>query len=202
MLHNIEQLRLRFNYELDLSQFSPTPLNHLRLLEVPHPAILSWFETPSLCDLSFADCLQDDDDEPLDVHGQISALIQRSGCQIRKLSFKSSRMIPVGTLNDVEELEIHSEYQAHSSIDISSLESLPRLRFLTIVCWINDRIEHSVNYIITALKAARVPPRNECSTCTPINCLERVTVELRYYDCEQPEIPKRLLEIADKWPMV
>ncbi|KAM6493937.1 hypothetical protein JOM56_010298 [Amanita muscaria] len=177
-------------------------MNHLCILEVPHPAVLSWFKTPSLCDLYVADDLQDNN-EPLDVQGQMSSLIQRSGCQIRKLSFRSCRKIHVGTLKDVEELEIHSEKETRSSIDISSL---PSLRFLTIIDVIHRDIEPLMNSIITALESAKVPPRNECSAgTTPISRLERVTVELRYYvyePYEPPKIPKRLLEIADKWPLV
>ncbi|KIL61854.1 hypothetical protein M378DRAFT_812101 [Amanita muscaria Koide BX008] len=143
------------------------------------------------------DYLQDND-EPLDVHGQISSLIQRSGCQIRKLSFRSNRKVHVGAQKDVEELEIHYLQSKDSSIDISSL---PKLRFLTFIDAIHKDIEPLANSIITALKSARVPPRNECSASTPISCLERVTVELRYC-CEQPKVLKRLLDIADKWPVV
>ncbi|KIL61383.1 hypothetical protein M378DRAFT_858448 [Amanita muscaria Koide BX008] len=141
MLHNIKELHLRFNYGHDLDskdglpQFAPTPLNHLRVLEVFHPDILSWFETPSLCGLYFVNYRKD---KPLDVHEQISSLIQRSGCQIRKLSFESCKKIHVGTLKDVEELEICSENQTRSSIDISSL---PKLRFLTIIGVVHQDIE-------------------------------------------------------------
>ncbi|KIL61848.1 hypothetical protein M378DRAFT_13196 [Amanita muscaria Koide BX008] len=80
-----------------------------------------------------------------------------------------------------------------SSIDISSL---PNLRFLTIIRVIHKEFDS----IVTALKSARVPPRNECSASTPISRLERVTVEL--WNHEQSEIPKRLLDIAEKWPVV
>ncbi|KAM6492363.1 hypothetical protein JOM56_012087 [Amanita muscaria] len=204
MLHNIKEFRLRNYGEMDFEgsfpQFTPTPLNQLRVLEVPHPAILSWFEAPSLCEICFTD--YQDYDEPLDVHGQISSLIQRSSCRIRKLSFDSDSTFYVGTLNDVEELVIDYRRSPEScpSIDISS-GSLPKLRLLTIICSIHEDFEPLVNFLTTALKSARVPTRSECSSGTPISLLERVTVEL-HYDREQPKIPKRLLKVADKWPVV
>ncbi|KAM6492341.1 hypothetical protein JOM56_012065 [Amanita muscaria] len=168
-------------------QFTPTPLNQLRVLEVPHPAILSWFEAPSLCEIYFTD--YQDYDEPLDVHGQISSLIQRSSCRIRKLSFDSDSTFYVGTLKDVEELVIDYRRSPGScpSIDI--------------ICSLYEGFESLVNFWTTALKSARVPTRSECSSGTPTSLLERVTVEL-HYDREQPKIPKRLLKVADKWPVV
>ncbi|KAM6493965.1 hypothetical protein JOM56_010326 [Amanita muscaria] len=62
MLHNIKELRFGFNYDvLDFEpedgfpQFAPTSLNQLRVLGVPHPAFLWWFEVPSLCEIYFVD---------------------------------------------------------------------------------------------------------------------------------------------------
>ncbi|KAM6493958.1 hypothetical protein JOM56_010319 [Amanita muscaria] len=208
MLHNIKELRFRFNcndmyFEDDFPQFSPTLLNHLRVLEVPHPVILSWFEAPSLCEIYFGD-YQQWQIEPVDVHEQIFSLIQRSSCRIRKLSIGSNRQFYVGTLNDVEELVIdylHASW-IRSSIDISSLQ---QLRLLTIVCWIDDDddFKSSMNSLTTALESARVPTRRERSSGTPIGLLERVMVEAHYDESqEEPKIPKRLLKIAKKWPVV
>ncbi|KAM6493860.1 hypothetical protein JOM56_010221 [Amanita muscaria] len=194
MLHNVKKLCIHSDSEVLLLPSAPVPLNQLRVLEVPHPVVLSWFETPSLCDLSLHSV--ENNDEPLDVHDQISSLIQRSGCQIRKLSFRSNREVRVGALKDVEELEIHYRRSKDSSIDISSL---PNLRFLTISV-LHEEFEPLATSIVTALKSARVPPRNECSACTPISRLERVTVQL--WSHEKLEIPKRLLDIAEKWPVV
>ncbi|KAM6492345.1 hypothetical protein JOM56_012069 [Amanita muscaria] len=200
MLHNIKELRFRLNYhQLDFQggfpQFAPTPLNQLRVLDVPHPGILSWFEAPSLCEIYFTDCEDYHVDEPLDVHGQISSLIQRSSCRIRKLSFNSGRKFYVGTLKDVEELVI--DYQhfhgVRPSIDLSSL---PKLRLLIISCSVEEDFESLMNSLTTALKSARVPTRSECSSGTSISLLERVTVELQ----EQPT--KELLKVADEWPVV
>ncbi|KIL59240.1 hypothetical protein M378DRAFT_169500 [Amanita muscaria Koide BX008] len=196
MLHNIKELRFRFNYyEVDFEggfpQFAPTPLNQLRVLEVPHPAILSWFEAPSLCELYFADYKKHNDEpRPLDVREQISSLIQRSSCRIRKLAFNSCRKFYVGTLEDVEELVIEYQrpYGIRSSIDISSLLNL---RFLTIICWTDKDFESSITSLSTALKS---PTRSECSYGTSISLLERVMVEL-HYRREQSEILKRRLEI-------
>ncbi|KAM6492267.1 hypothetical protein JOM56_011991 [Amanita muscaria] len=203
MLHNIRELRFRNYYKFrSFSQFAPTPLNQLRVLEVYHPPMLSWFEAPSLCELYFTDD-QESYNEPLDVRGAISSLIQRSGCRIRKLSFASGRTFNVGTLEDVEELVIdysHS-YLPLPSIDISSL---PKLRLLTILCSIEEDFESLANSLTTALESARVSTRSECSSGTPTSFLERVTVEL-YYDQEaqeQPKIPERLLKVADEWPVV
>ncbi|KAM6496231.1 hypothetical protein JOM56_008937 [Amanita muscaria] len=141
------------------------------------PAFLSWFEAPSLGEIYLGD-YQQDYDEPLDVHGQISSLIQRPSCRIRKLSFASGRKFYVGTLEDVKALVI--DYQRsdgiRSSIDIAFLPKLP---------------------VTTALKSVRVPTKSECSES--ISLLERVMVELRY-DHEEPKIPKRLLKIAEEWP--
>ncbi|KAM6493959.1 hypothetical protein JOM56_010320 [Amanita muscaria] len=199
MLHNIKELRFRLDYDelafgagfpLRIPQFAPTPLNQLRVLEVPHPAILSWFEAPLLCEIYFRDYQRD-----YDIHEQISSLIQRSSCRIRKLSFGSGRKFNVGKLEDVEELVING---IHSSIDISSL---PNLRLLTIVCRIDNNFKSFMNWLTMILKSARVPTRRECSSGTPIGLLERVMVELRY-DHKEPKIPKRLLEIAKKWPVV
>ncbi|KIL61468.1 hypothetical protein M378DRAFT_855990 [Amanita muscaria Koide BX008] len=202
MLHNIKELRFRNYYEFcGFSKFAPIPLNQLRVLEVYHPAMLSWFEAPSLCEIYFKDCQERSNyGEPLDVHGQISSLVQRSSCRIRKLSFASCREFYVGTLNDVEELVIdyHRSQSVCPSIDISSL---PKLRLLTILCAIEEDFESLVNSLTTALKSARVPTRSECSSGTLTSLLERVTVEL-YCDQEQPKIPKILLKVADQWPVV
>ncbi|KAM6492259.1 hypothetical protein JOM56_011983 [Amanita muscaria] len=161
--------------------------------------MLSWFEAPSLCELYFTD-YHKSYDKPYDVPEQISSLIQRSGCRIRKLSLASDRKSYVGTLNDVEELVIdyHHSQSVCPSIDISSL---PKLRLLIIICSIAEDFELLANSLTTALKSARVPTRSECSSGTPISLLERVTVEL-YCDQEQPKIPKILLKVADEWPVV
>ncbi|KIL57597.1 hypothetical protein M378DRAFT_171587 [Amanita muscaria Koide BX008] len=205
MLHNIKEFRFcnygEMDFEGDFPRFAPAPLNQLRVLEVPHPAVLSWFEAPSLREIYFTDC--QDYDEPLDVHEQISSLIERSSCRIRKLSFESGRKFYVGTLKDVEELVIDYSHSRGvcPSIDISSL---PKLRLLTIICSIDEESEDLkslMNSLTTALKSARVPTRSECSSGTPTGLLERVTVEL-YYDQEQPKIPDGLLKIADEWPVV
>ncbi|KAM6492349.1 hypothetical protein JOM56_012073 [Amanita muscaria] len=200
MLHNIKELRFRFNYYIQLDsegsfpQFAPTPLNKLQVLDAPHPGILSWFETPSLCEICFTDNHQKYH-EPLDVREQISSFIQRSNCRIRKLSFNSGRMFYVGTLNDVEELVIDYRHfhGARPSIDISSLT---KLRLLTIICSTDEDFESLMNSLTTALKSARVPTRSKCSSGTSISLLERVTVELQ----EQPT--KKLLKVADEWPVV
>ncbi|KIL57603.1 hypothetical protein M378DRAFT_171599 [Amanita muscaria Koide BX008] len=186
MLHNIKELRFRFNYYIQLDsegsfpQFAPTPLNKLQVLDAPHPGILSWFETPSLCEICFTDNHQKYH-EPLDVRGQISSFIQRSNCRIRKLSFNSGRMFFVGTLNDVEELVIDYRHfhGVRPSIDISSL---PKLRLLSIICSTDEDFESLMNSLTTVLKSARVPTRSKCSSGTSISLLERVTVELQ----EQP----------------
>ncbi|KAM6490007.1 hypothetical protein JOM56_014586 [Amanita muscaria] len=81
-------------------------------------------------DLYFAD-YQQDYDEPLDVHEQISSLIQRSNCIIRKLSIESGRRFYVGTLKD----DYLRSDEIRSPIDISSLQ---QLRLLTIICRIDD----------------------------------------------------------------
>ncbi|KIL54849.1 hypothetical protein M378DRAFT_18484 [Amanita muscaria Koide BX008] len=210
MLHNIKELRLWLEYELDsefedgFPQFPPTLLNQLHFLEVPHPAFLSWFEAPSLCEIYFAD-YQQSYDELLDVHGEISSLIRRSACMIRKLSLSFGGMFYVGTLEGVEELEINYQHPdaPRSPINISFL---PKLRLLTIMCWIED-FDSSMNSLTPVLESARVPSRSECSpsqcsTGTPVSLLERISVELYHQDQEPPKIPKRLLEIADKWPVV
>ncbi|KIL59232.1 hypothetical protein M378DRAFT_14941 [Amanita muscaria Koide BX008] len=204
MLHNIKELRFCFNcdevdFEGGFPQVPPTPLNQLRILEVPHPAILSWFEAPSLCEIYFAD-YQQDYHESLDVHEHTSSLIQRSSCRIRKLSFRSGRKLYVGTLKDVEELVINYQHShgLRSSIDISSL---PKLRLFTIICWIDEDFESTMNLLTAALKSARVPTRRECSSGTPISLLERVVVEL-HDRRKEPKITKMLLEIVDKWPAV
>ncbi|KIL61851.1 hypothetical protein M378DRAFT_13199 [Amanita muscaria Koide BX008] len=135
-------LHRELDSEDGLPQVAPIPLNQLHILEVPHPAIL-WFETPSLCDLSLylVNYLLDND-EPLDVHGQISSLIQRSGCHIPKLSSRSNKKVHVGMLKDVEEPEIHYLQSNDSSIDISSL---PKLRLLTFIDAIHKDIEPLAN---------------------------------------------------------
>ncbi|KIL63488.1 hypothetical protein M378DRAFT_164343 [Amanita muscaria Koide BX008] len=200
MLHNVKELRLRYNddkmnFEGGFPRFVPTPLNQLRVLEVPHPAILSWFEAPSLCEIYFTDYQYYD--EPLDVHGQISSLIQRSSCRIRKLSFETGRKFSVGMLNDVEELVVDYRNSRHGgvcpSIDISAL---PKLRLLNIICSIHEDFESLTNSLTAALKSARVPTRSECLSSTSL--LERVTVGLQ----GQPNIPDRLLKVADEWPVV
>ncbi|KIL61993.1 hypothetical protein M378DRAFT_166133 [Amanita muscaria Koide BX008] len=217
MLHNIKELRFRFDHadEMDFEggfpQIAPTSLNQLRILEVPHPAFLSLFEAPSLCEIYFVD-LQQDYYAPLDVHGEISSLIQRSSCRIRKLSFRSSRKLYVGTLEDVEELVIDYPHfhGVCSSIDISSL---PNLRLLTIICSIGGSFDASMSCLTTALKSAIVPTRSERSSGTHVSLLERVIVGL-HCDYEESTISKRFLEIAketvkeiakkiaDEWPVV
>ncbi|KIL54121.1 hypothetical protein M378DRAFT_19184 [Amanita muscaria Koide BX008] len=197
MLHNIKELRIRLSYgEVgfgdDFPQFAPTPLNQLRVLEVPHPALLSWFEAPSLCEIYLADH-QQNHGGPLDVEGEISSLIQRSSCRIRKLSFQSGREFYVGTLKDVEELVInyrHSE-GIRSCIDVSSL---PKLRLLTIICPVDEDFESSMDSLTSALMSA-----SERSPGT--SSLERVMVEV-HCDHEEPRIPESLLEIVEEWPVV
>ncbi|KIL61404.1 hypothetical protein M378DRAFT_13577 [Amanita muscaria Koide BX008] len=126
MLHNIKELRIRFKNiygEVDFDDdFPPTSLNQLHVLEVPHPAFLSWVEAPSLCEIYFVDHHRDYYG-PLDVQGQIFSLIQRSSCRIRKLSFSSGRKFYVGMLEDMVELVIDCQHSHGfpSSIDISSL---------------------------------------------------------------------------------
>ncbi|KIL61451.1 hypothetical protein M378DRAFT_166904 [Amanita muscaria Koide BX008] len=196
-LHNIRELCFCNYYETHgFSQFAPTPLNHLRVLEVYQPAMLSWFEAPSLCELYFTDYHRSYDN-PYDVPGQISSLIQRSGCRIRKLSFAACRNSYAGTLKDVEELVLDYQHSICPSIDISSL---PKLRLLTILCSIEEDFESLANSLTTALESTRVPTRSEC----PASLLERVTVELHYDQetQEQPKIPERLLKVADEWPVV
>ncbi|KAM6493867.1 hypothetical protein JOM56_010228 [Amanita muscaria] len=193
MLHNIKELRLWFEYELD-SEFEDGSIS----TNPTEPATLPGSPSPCLPFMSY--------DELLDVHGEMSSLIQRSACMIRKLSLSFGGMFYVGTLEGVEELVINYQHPDAPRFPIN-ISFLPKLRLLTIMCWIKD-FDSSINYLTPVLESARVPSRSECSpsqcsTGTPISLLECISVEL-YGDQDQepPKIPKRLLEIADKWPVV
>ncbi|KAF8345009.1 hypothetical protein F5887DRAFT_1199379 [Amanita rubescens] len=160
-LENIEELHIitTFDYAPLLSHLPIIHLPGLRLLEIPLPSakMFSWFTAPLLEHLhirSINNSIYRQHNEPYE--RELTSLIQRSSCHIRRLVLENCRAdemrIMMKVLASVEELSIIYLSSFTINQDVTGLDGciyLPKLQVLQVTC----TIDYGMNPV-TALENA------------------------------------------------
>ena len=147
-LQTVEWLTITTAPYYDPSLPSSLPIIHLpclRFLEIPLATILSWFTAPLLEHLHVYGCNAFGaynyfhNDQPYE--RELTSLIQRSSCHIRRLTLENCRTeemrIIIKTLDSVEELSVNYPSSPAIIQDVTGLDGciyLPKLQVLQVTC--------------------------------------------------------------------
>lgn len=217
LLFEFSGVENRITENLSLFDGFSVRLEHLRILQVPFPMILSWIEAPLLQELRLGD--PDNLFYPRLPHRmQLLSLIHRSGpsCQIRRLVLRGDDIVTVkhiiSALADVEELHICTPeskaifdrstskyvYRILSKLaDLNNHLYLPTLRRIAIAFDPEGTHSAMVKTVSRLLKSRRV--RQPPSTL-PVAPLESVAIQMAASSLSEIQLPAELVEARRNWP--
>lgn len=212
VLQNIEELRFkvadtfyeRFSYPL---VWRAVRLTHLRLLEVPHFAILLWIEAPLLEHLHLTARTSGTVYDNQMYSGSLSGMILDSSCRIRRLTLEHCQIMTMKDVMDVlpnvEELYVRTEPKQedlyslirHSSEAVDGHLRLPELRVLRMTC----RMEHVNEVLVEAVSQLLAKRGAKSAPILGVVPIQEFTIKMEW-DGDIPEIPDEVLDAMDKWP--